>query len=58
VVVIQRTHAISTEKATVSASDEDSIADLMEQHDEFISSMQSRSSKLKVPMIGFVNFYD
>jgi len=57
VVVIQRTHSISTEKATVSASDEDSIADLMEQHDEFISSMQSRSSKLKVP-IGFVNFYD
>ncbi|KEH24722.1 putative transcription factor WD40-like family [Medicago truncatula] len=43
-----RTHSISTEKATVSASDEDSIADLMEQHDEFISSMQNRSSKLKV----------
>jgi len=56
-VVIQRTHSISTEKATVSASDEDSIADLIEQHDEFISSMQNRSSKLKVLMIGFVNFY-
>lgn len=56
--MLQRTHSISTEKATVSASDEDSIADLMEQHDEFISSMQNRSSKLKVLMIGFVNFYD
>ncbi|WJX67266.1 hypothetical protein P8452_51746 [Trifolium repens] len=42
-----RTHSISTKKATFSASDEDSIADVMEQHDEFISSMQNRSDKLK-----------
>ncbi|XP_004489186.1 katanin p80 WD40 repeat-containing subunit B1 homolog KTN80.3 isoform X2 [Cicer arietinum] len=42
-----RTNSISTEKATFSASDEDTIADLMEQHDEFTSSMHGRSSKLQ-----------
>jgi len=46
--VIQR-H--STEKATVSATDEDSIADVMEQHDEFLSSMMARSAKLQVLMV-------
>jgi katanin p80 WD40 repeat-containing subunit B1 len=56
--VKQRTHSISTEKATFSASDEDSIADVMEQHDEFISSMQNRSTKLKVLIIEFLFFYD
>ncbi|OIW01945.1 hypothetical protein TanjilG_25101 [Lupinus angustifolius] len=39
---------MSTEKATVSASNEDSIADVMEQHDQFLSSMQGRIAKLKV----------
>ncbi|XP_061337361.1 katanin p80 WD40 repeat-containing subunit B1 homolog KTN80.4-like isoform X2 [Gastrolobium bilobum] len=43
-----RAHSISTEKATISASDEDSIADMMEQHDQFLSSMQARSAKLQV----------
>lgn len=38
----------SVEKETVSASDEDAIADVMEQHDQFVSSMQSRSAKLQV----------
>ncbi|KAJ1442541.1 Katanin p80 subunit, C-terminal [Sesbania bispinosa] len=42
-----RAHSISTEKTTVSASDEDYIADVMEQHDEFLSSMQARSAKLQ-----------
>ncbi|CAL0308425.1 unnamed protein product [Lupinus luteus] len=44
----RRGHSMSTEKATVSASDEDSIADVMEQHDQFLSSMQDRLAKLKV----------
>ncbi|KAI4358074.1 hypothetical protein L6164_001978 [Bauhinia variegata] len=43
-----RGHAASSEKATVSASDEDAIADVMEQHDQFLSSMQARSAKLQV----------
>ncbi|XP_062159219.1 katanin p80 WD40 repeat-containing subunit B1 homolog KTN80.4 isoform X2 [Alnus glutinosa] len=38
----------SVEKETVSASDEDAIADVMEQHDQFVNSMQSRSAKLQV----------
>ena len=36
------------EKETPSASDEDVVADVMEQHDQFISSMQSRLAKLQV----------
>ncbi|OIW17365.1 hypothetical protein TanjilG_22477 [Lupinus angustifolius] len=44
----RRGHSMSTEKATVSASDEDSIADVIEQHDQFLSSMQDRLTKLKV----------
>jgi len=47
--VKQRAH--STEKATVSDTDEDSIADVMEQHDEFLSSMMARSAKLQVLMV-------
>ncbi|KAL2645556.1 hypothetical protein AAZV13_05G000600 [Glycine max] len=43
-----RAHSISTEKATISATDEDSIADVMEQHDEFLSSMLARSAKLQM----------
>ena len=31
-----------------SASDEDTVADVMEQHDQFIGSMQSRLAKLQV----------
>lgn len=38
----------SDEKEMVSASDDDGIADVMEQHDHFVSSMQSRSAKLQV----------
>lgn len=44
----QRGRTPSIEKETVSAFDEDVIADLMEQHDQFLSSMQSRSAKLQV----------
>jgi katanin p80 WD40 repeat-containing subunit B1 len=44
----QRGRAPSIEKEMVSASDEEVIADLMEQHDQFVSSMQSRSAKLQV----------
>ncbi|KAJ6323336.1 hypothetical protein OIU77_013036 [Salix suchowensis] len=43
-----RTRTPSIEKETISACDEDVIADLMEQHDQFVSSMQSRSAKLQV----------
>ncbi|KAK4348173.1 hypothetical protein RND71_034512 [Anisodus tanguticus] len=38
----------SAESVTVSATDEDAIADLMEQHDQFVGSMQSRLGKLQV----------
>lgn len=31
-----------------SATDEDAVADVMEQHDQFIGSMQSRLAKLQV----------
>jgi katanin p80 WD40 repeat-containing subunit B1 len=44
----QRGRTPSIEKETVSAFEEDVIADLMEQHDQFVSSMQSRSAKLQV----------
>ena len=54
--VKQRAHSISTEKATISATDEDSIADVMEQHDEFLSSMLARSAKLQVLMILLIVF--
>ncbi|KAJ6790587.1 katanin p80 WD40 repeat-containing subunit B1-like protein [Iris pallida] len=38
----------SAEKETVSASDEGTITDLMEQHQQFINSVQSRLTKLQV----------
>ncbi|KAK4360274.1 hypothetical protein RND71_019226 [Anisodus tanguticus] len=38
----------SAESVTVSATDEDVITDLMEQHDQFVGSMQSRLAKLQV----------
>lgn len=44
----QRGHRPSAEKETVSASDEDAIADVMEHHDQFVGSMQSRLAKLQV----------
>ncbi|KAJ4838561.1 hypothetical protein Tsubulata_024645 [Turnera subulata] len=44
----QRGQGPSIEKDTVCASDEDVIADLMERHGEFVSSMQSRLAKLQV----------
>ncbi|XP_030545840.1 katanin p80 WD40 repeat-containing subunit B1 homolog KTN80.4 isoform X1 [Rhodamnia argentea] len=43
-----RGHRSSAEKETVSASDEDAIADVMEHHDQFVGSMQSRLAKLQV----------
>eukprot|EP00257_Ricinus_communis_P013855 XP_015571391.1 katanin p80 WD40 repeat-containing subunit B1 homolog isoform X1 [Ricinus communis] len=43
----QRGCSPTTEKEMVSASDEDAIADVMEQHDQFVSSMQSRFGKLQ-----------
>ncbi|KAG5238001.1 katanin p80 WD40 repeat-containing B1 [Salix suchowensis] len=44
----QRGRTPSIKKEMVSASDEDVIADLLEQHGQFVSSMQSRSAKLQV----------
>ncbi|XXG60478.1 hypothetical protein AAC387_Pa04g2379 [Persea americana] len=38
----------SAEKETVSATDEDALADVVEQHEEFLVSMQSRLTKLQV----------
>ncbi|XXG86877.1 hypothetical protein AAC387_Pa11g1701 [Persea americana] len=38
----------SSQKETVSASDEDAIADVMEQHDQFLASMQSHLLKLQI----------
>ncbi|XP_024027095.1 katanin p80 WD40 repeat-containing subunit B1 homolog [Morus notabilis] len=43
----QRGYPPPVEKESVSASDEDAIADVMEQHNQFLSSMQSRSAKLQ-----------
>ncbi|KAI4384317.1 hypothetical protein MLD38_002488 [Melastoma candidum] len=43
-----RGHQPSVEKESVSASDEDTVADVMEQHDQFVNSMQSRLAKLQV----------
>ncbi|GKU90969.1 hypothetical protein SLEP1_g4901 [Rubroshorea leprosula] len=43
----QRGYPSSTEKQMPSASDEDAIADLMEQHDQFSGFMQSRLVKLQ-----------
>ncbi|XP_038995936.1 katanin p80 WD40 repeat-containing subunit B1 homolog KTN80.4-like isoform X1 [Hibiscus syriacus] len=44
----QRGYYPSVEKEMPSASDEDAVADVIEQHDPFIGSMQSRLSKLQV----------
>ncbi|XP_047320142.1 katanin p80 WD40 repeat-containing subunit B1 homolog KTN80.4-like isoform X2 [Impatiens glandulifera] len=38
----------SPEKETVSATDEDVVTDIVDQHDQFVSSMQSRLAKLQV----------
>ncbi|XP_038721667.1 katanin p80 WD40 repeat-containing subunit B1 homolog KTN80.4-like isoform X1 [Tripterygium wilfordii] len=43
-----RRHSPFTEKEAASASDEDAIADVMEEHEQFVSSMQSRLIKLQV----------
>ncbi|KAL0296516.1 UNVERIFIED_CONTAM: Katanin p80 WD40 repeat-containing subunit B1 [Sesamum radiatum] len=43
-----RSYPLSDENESVSASDEDTIADLMELHDQFVSSMKSRLNKLQV----------
>ncbi|GMI74734.1 Katanin p80 subunit 3 [Hibiscus trionum] len=43
----QRGYPASVEKEMPSASDEDAVADLLEQHDQFVSSMQSRLAKLQ-----------
>lgn len=44
----QRGNSSSAEKETASVSDEDATADVMEQHSQFVSSMQSRLAKLQV----------
>ncbi|WMV14046.1 hypothetical protein MTR67_007431 [Solanum verrucosum] len=44
----KRGHPSSAGSVTVSATDEDAITDLMEQHDQFVGSMQSRLAKLQV----------
>lgn len=44
----QRGNSSSAEKETASVSDEDATADVMEQHGQFVSSMQSRLAKLQV----------
>ncbi|KAI3453236.1 hypothetical protein Pfo_009899 [Paulownia fortunei] len=41
-------YPLTDENESVSASDEDTIADLMELHDQFVGSMKSRLSKLQV----------
>ncbi|KAK6122457.1 hypothetical protein DH2020_043794 [Rehmannia glutinosa] len=43
-----RNYPLTEENESVSASDEDTIADLLELHDEFVGSMKSRLSKLQV----------
>ncbi|GER51833.1 katanin p80 WD40 repeat-containing subunit B1 homolog [Striga asiatica] len=43
-----RSYALTEEHESVSASDEDTIADMMEMHDEFIGVMKSRLGKLQV----------
>ncbi|KAL5542942.1 hypothetical protein UlMin_010652 [Ulmus minor] len=43
----QRGYPSSTEKESGPASDEDIIADVMEQHNQFLSTMHSRSAKLQ-----------
>ncbi|PON36542.1 Katanin p80 subunit B [Parasponia andersonii] len=43
----QRGYPPPVEKESVPATDEDAIADVMEQHNQFVSSMQSRSAKLQ-----------
>lgn len=47
----QRECSLSAKKEMVPASEEDVIADLMEQHDLFASSMQSRLAKLQVVIV-------
>lgn len=44
----QRGYSSSAEKETASVSDEDATVDVMEQHGQFVSSMQSRLAKLQV----------
>ncbi|RVX16249.1 hypothetical protein CK203_014610 [Vitis vinifera] len=43
----KRGYTPSTEKEAVPASDEDAITDIMEQHGQFVGSIQSRLSKLQ-----------
>ncbi|WCJ40113.1 hypothetical protein M5689_021044 [Euphorbia peplus] len=44
----QRGNSPPAENEMVSPSDDDAIADIIEQHDQFVSSMQSRFSKLQI----------
>lgn len=44
----QRSYPSPDENESISASDEDTIADLIEQHDQFVGSMKSRLGKLQV----------
>ncbi|XP_068639266.1 katanin p80 WD40 repeat-containing subunit B1 homolog KTN80.4-like isoform X2 [Aristolochia californica] len=43
-----RGHSPSVQREAMSAGDEDATTDLMEQHDQFVASMQSRLTKLQV----------
>lgn len=47
----KREGPLSAVSEAVSADDEDIIADLMEQHNEFVGSMQSRLAKLQVAIL-------
>lgn len=42
---------VSTQKEAVSASDEDAIADLMEQHEQFLNTTQSHLTKVQVNIL-------
>ncbi|KAK6931804.1 Katanin p80 subunit, C-terminal [Dillenia turbinata] len=43
-----RGHPFSAEKETLSVTDEDVLAHIVEQHDQFVGSMQSRLAKLQI----------
>lgn len=44
----QKGNHVSVDQGTTSASEEDIAADILGQHDQFVSSMQSRFAKLQV----------
>lgn len=44
----QRGNHVAVDQVITSASEEDIVSDIMGQHDQFFSSMQSRLAKLQV----------